>query len=97
MRKYIRYSGAAGFAIAAVALAPALHAQDGLSGTLKGSIVGSAKGQINITGMMGMGQMGSMMEQCSQMMQDRQGSSRKPNDQWRDDPPPAPGKPDKKR
>jgi len=105
MRKFIRYAGATAVVVAAAATTSPLQARDGLSSMFNGSMVGSGMGPINMTGMtnmmehMGgmMGQMGGMMEQCSQMMQDRGNGSSKPNDQWRDRPPPAPDKPDKKQ
>lgn len=74
------------FAVTAVALAAAfslpsaLQAHDSGSSRNEG---GSMMGQ----GMMnGMGQMNQMMDHCSQMMQ---GRSAKPNEQWRDEAPPA--------
>jgi hypothetical protein len=42
--------------------------------------------------MMGSG-MGQMMDHCSQMMQ---GNSSRPNEQWRDNPPPANGRTERK-
>ncbi len=46
-------------------------------------------------GMMnGDGQMGQMMDHCSQMMQ---GASARPNEQWRDGAPPSGGQSEKKQ
>ncbi len=77
-------------AVVAVALSlpSALQAHDTASPRGEG---GSMMGP----GMMnGMGQMGQMMDHCSQMMQ---GASGRPNDQWRDGVPPAGGQTEKKQ
>jgi membrane protease subunit (stomatin/prohibitin family) len=73
---------------AGLAAAPALYAHDsdGASGSMMGR------------GMMG--QMSSMMENCSQMMQAMMGDGHepaRPNEQWRDRSPRQPDQPDQPR
>lgn len=69
----------------ALAMPLALQAHDAASPPGKeGSMMGPGM----------MGQMSQMMDHCSQMMQ---GTSGKPNDQWRDGTPPAGGQTEKKQ
>jgi Spy/CpxP family protein refolding chaperone len=79
---------------AGLAAAPALYADD--SHGAGGSIMG--RGMMGQGGMMG--QMSSMMENCSQMMQAMMGDGHepvRPNEQWRDRSPQQPNQPDQPR
>ena len=85
MRKHTKVLLIAGALVTSLAAAPTLLAHDS-----------GEHGMMGRDGMMGrggtMGNMGSMMrmmEHCSQMMAD---GSRRPNDQWRKDPPSEPKK-----
>ena len=82
MRKHLKTLAVGAAIVAGLATAPAPHAQDYLS-MPDGSMMGQ--------GMMGqdmMGMMGSMMEQCSTMMQGMDGQ--RPNEQWQDRQPERP-------
>lgn len=84
MRKSMLVAGVATMA-AMFALPSALQAHDSSNRRDGGS-------QMPGSGMMG--QMSQMMDHCSQMMQ---GSSTRPNEQWRDGTPPAGGQNGKKQ
>lgn len=88
MRRSIFAVGAAATMAVALAIPSALQAHDTKPQRDGG---GSMMGP----GMMnGNGQMGQMMDHCNQMMG---GNSGRPNEQWRDDGPPAGGKNGKKQ
>lgn len=92
MRKSMKILAVASALVAGVAIGPALSAHD--SERAGGSIVGS--GMMDQGGMMGMmnmmGQMSQMMDRCNAMMQGAgDGGASKPNEQWRENAPAAPG------
>jgi hypothetical protein len=77
-----------------LAAAPAIYAHD--SGGTGGSMMG--RGMMGQGGMMG--QMSSMMENCSQMMQAMKGDGHgpaRPNEQWQNRSPRQPNQPDQPR
>ena len=80
MRKHLKTLLVASTLAAGLAVAPAIYAHDfdGAGGSMMG------RGMMGQGGMMG--QMNSMMENCSQMMQAMMGHGResaRPNEQWR--------------
>jgi hypothetical protein len=89
MRKSMFAAGVAAVVAAALSLPSALRAHDDTSSPRQegGSMVGGP-------GMNMMGQMSEMMDHCNRMMQ---GSSGKPNEQWRQGTPPAGGETEKKQ
>ena len=94
MRKHLKTLLVNSMLAAGLAAAPAIYAHD--SDGAGGSMMGR--------GMMGqgsmMGQMSSMMENCSQMMQAMMGDGHepaRPNEQWRDRLPRQPEQPDQPR
>jgi Spy/CpxP family protein refolding chaperone len=81
MRKHLKTLLAASTLAAGLATAPTIYADD--SGSAGSSMMG--RGMMGQGGMMG--QMSSMMENCSQMMQAMRGDGHepaRPNEQWRD-------------
>jgi hypothetical protein len=81
MRKHLKTLFVASILAAGLAAAPALYAHDSDGGG--SSMLG--RGMMGRDGMMG--QMSSMMENCSQMMQAMMGDGHeaaRPNEQWRD-------------
>jgi hypothetical protein len=72
-------------------LATAVAAAASMPSVLRAHDNASPRGDGN--SMMGSG-MGQMKDHCSQMMQ---GASSRPNEQWRDNPPPANGGTERKR
>jgi hypothetical protein len=91
MRKHLKSLLVASMLAAGLAAAPAIYAHDS-----DGSMMG--RGMMRQGGMMG--QMSSMMENCSQMMQAMMGDGHepaRPNEQWRDRPPRQPDQPDQPR
>lgn len=94
MRKHLKTLLVASMLAAGLAAAPAIYAHD--SDGAGGSMMG--RGMMGQGGMMG--QMSSMMENCSQMMQAMMGDGHEPaqpNEQWRDRPPRQPDQPDQPR
>lgn len=90
MRKSVFAIGVAAIVAAALSLPSALQARDTTSSPRKdgGSMMGGS-------GMMNMkGQTGEMMDHCTRMMQ---GASGKPNEQWRENAPPAGGETERKQ
>lgn len=92
MRKSMKILAVASALVAGAAIAPALYAHD--SERYSGSMMGS--GMTDQGGMMGMmnmmGQMSQMMDHCNEMMQGAgDGGASKPNEQWRENAPAAPG------
>ena len=88
MREHLKTLLVASTLAAGLAAAPAIYAHDsdGASGSMMGR------------GMMG--QMSSMMENCSQMMQAMMGNGHepaRPNEQWRNRSPRQPDQPDQPR
>jgi Spy/CpxP family protein refolding chaperone len=94
MRKHPKTLLAASMLAAGLAAAPAIYAHD--SGNGSSSMMG--RGMMGQGGMMG--QVSSMMENCSQMMQAMMGDGHepaRPNEQWRDRLPQQPEQPDHPR
>jgi Spy/CpxP family protein refolding chaperone len=94
MRKHLKTLLVASMLAAGLAAAPAIYAHD--SDGAGGSMMG--RGMMGQGGMMG--QMSSMMENCSQMMQAMMGSRHepaRPNEQWRNRSPQQPDQPDQPR
>jgi hypothetical protein len=94
MRKHLKTRLVASMLAAGLAAAPAIYAHD--SDGAGGSMMG--RGMMGQGGMMG--QMSSMMENCSQMMQAMMGDGHepaRPNEQWRDRPLRQPDQPDQPR
>ena len=93
MRKHLKTLLVASTLAGGLAAAPAVHAHDSGAG---GSMMGRAMmGQGSM-----MGQMSSMMENCSQMMEAMMGDGHepaRPNEQWRDRPPRQQDQPDQPR
>jgi membrane protease subunit (stomatin/prohibitin family) len=88
MRKHRKTLLVASTLALGLAAAPALYAHD--SDGADGSMMGRGM----------MGQMSSMMKNCSQMMQAMMGDGQepaRPNEQWRDPSPQQPGQPDQPR
>jgi hypothetical protein len=88
MRKHLKTLLVASMLGAGLAAAPAIYAHD--SDGAGGSMMGRGM----------MGQMSSMMENCSQMMQTMMGSRdepARPNEQWRNRSPQQPDQPDQPR
>lgn len=90
MRKSMFAAGVAAVVAAALSLPSALQAHDDTSSPRQegGSMMGGP-GMMNM-----MGQMSEMMDHCNRMMQ---GSSGKPNEQWRQGTPPTGGETEKKQ
>ncbi len=92
MRNFVKTLTAAAALIASVALAPTLYAHDsGTSDEHSRSMMGS--GMMEHGNMMNMmEQMSEMMANCNKMMQGAMNEGPdKPNEQWREDAPTAPG------
>jgi len=88
MRRSMFAAGVAAAMAVALSIPSALQARDAASPRSEG---GSMMGP----GMMnGKGQMSQMMDHCNQMMQ---GTSGRPNEQWREGSPPAGEQPGKKQ
>ena len=93
MRKNLRVLLVASTLAAGLAAAPTLYAHD--SDGAGGSMMGRGMGQGGM-----MGQMSSMMENCSRMMQAMRGNGHepaRPNEQWRNRSPRQPDQPDQPR
>ena len=84
MRKSVFATGVAAIMAVALSLPSALRAHDDTTSPRKeGDSMMGGSGMMNM-----MGQMSEMMDHCNRMMQ---GTSGKPNEQWREGTPPSGG------